>query len=337
MDPIVEQHGNHLKQEFQKDTEKIQRDMINLSSTIMNLPHTNEVEQVQKQMATLAEDYKMFDINTSEKINKHNLEYIEKLDRTRKDLLTQGTSQLTEKATEYLQENSVTKEEFNHLKNRIEKMIGSEIVGERLGLLHSVFDSTQLKTLSWQCKLINLLRGGLAPSAEEDSILANMIPKSTYPVFLKKLDALGVVETKKILSYYLKPEYEWLYNYTNDLTMLQQRLETVVKKEKEYHAYIQKNLNQIEDGLIFEYNEYELDVGRIDIICRDASGRSVGIELKYPAAKTSAKWQITEYKSKYIEKTGNQDARFILVAPEIPDNLKQLLEADGIEYKEIQF
>lgn len=333
---ILDKHGQ-LEQEVKNTTSSFQNRLENLSSTIMQLPHTNEVEIIQKQMETLLEDYKMFELNINEKINKHNLEYVEKLDKTRKDLLDISSEHLTQKALDHLSQNSVTKEEFDRLKNRLEKVIGSEIVGERLELLRSIFDSTQLKTLSWQCKLINLLKGGLAPAAEEDSIIANMIPKSSYSEFLKRLKDLGVVETKKITSYYLLPEYEWLYSYTYDLNLLQQRLETVVKKEREYHTYIRDNLHLVEEGLLFERDEYKLDVGLIDIICRDTNGCSVGIELKYPAAKTSVKWQITEYRTKYIEKTGLDNTRFILVAPAIPENLKDLLNTDGIEYKEIKF
>jgi len=39
----------------------------------------------------------------------------------------------------------------------------------------------------------------------------------------------------------------------------------------------------------------------------------------------------------YEEKTGRPDSRFILVAPKIPENLKRLLDDDGLEYREIEF
>jgi len=80
-----------------------------------------------------------------------------------------------------------------------------------------------------------------------------------------------------------------------------------------------------------------LATGKIDFICRDSNGKAVGLELKYPAASTSAKRQISGYKKDYEEKTGRSDSRFILIAPKIPENLKQLLVDDGLEYKEIEF
>ena len=46
------------------------------------------------------------------------------------------------------------------------------------------------------------------------------------------------------------------------------------------------------------------------------------------------KRQLAGYKSDYESKTG-KSSRFILIAPSIPDDLKESLKKDGLEYREI--
>jgi len=216
-------------------------------------------------------------------------------------------------------------------------MLGADEIAERLEILSSIFDSTQIKTLNWQCKLIRLLRGGLAPDAEEGQLVAEGIPKSSYEKFLKKLAEIGIAESKEVNMYSVMPDFEWIFSYTDNPDWLQKRLEGTVKKESEYQKFIRDNLNLVEEGLLLEQEQCELATGKIDFICRDSSGRAVGLELKYPAATTTVKRQIQGYKNDYEQKTGRTDSRFILVSPIIPENLKLLLVNDGLEYKEIAF
>ena len=53
--------------------------------------------------------------------------------------------------------------------------------------------STTIRVLNWQCKLIRLLRGGLAPDAEQDLIASEGIPESAFRKFLQRLVDHGVV------------------------------------------------------------------------------------------------------------------------------------------------
>lgn len=230
-----------------------------------------------------------------------------------------------------------SREEFEKLRERIESMLGVDELVERMEVLSHIFETSKINTLNWQCKLIKLLNGGLAPDAEEDQMISHGIPMSSYGKFLDKLLENGMIEQKKIDGYYLLPEYEWLYSYVENPDWLKNRLEGGIKKEREYHDFIKNNLNLIEEGLLLEQDEYELATGKIDFICRSSNSQAVGLELKYPAASTSAKRQILGYKNDYTQKTGRSDTRFILVAPKIPENLKLLLVQDGLEYKEISF
>ncbi len=63
----------------------------------------------------------------------------------------------------------------------------------------------------------------------------------------------------------------------------------------------------------------------------------MGLELKYPSAAIGVKRQILGYKNDYEQKSGRFDSRFIVIAPKIPEKLKELLGVDEIEYREIDF
>jgi len=89
-------------------------------------------------------------------------------------------------------------------------------------------------------------------------MISHGIPMSSYRKFLDKLSENGMIEQKKIDGYYLLPEYEWLYSYVENPDWLKNRLEGGIKKEREYHDFIKNNLDQIEEGLLLEQDEYDL-------------------------------------------------------------------------------
>jgi hypothetical protein len=303
----------------------------------VDLPHTNEVTALQENVKQICADFTVLKTTIDEEINKFRLGTTEDLNNTKKQMISTATEKVVEIATNHITQNTITREEFDNLKQRMEKMLGSDEISERMDVLLSIFDSSQIKTLNWQCKLIKLLRGGFAPDAEEDQLVAEGIPKTSYEKFLKKLADLGIIESKKINAHYLLPNFEWIFSYTDNPDWLQKRLEGTVKKENEYQKFIRDNLNQIEEGLLLEQEQYELATGKIDFICRDGNGKAVGLELKYPSAATAVKRQIQGYRTDYEQKTGRSDSRFIIVSPKIPENLKQLLEQDGFEFREIKF
>ena len=330
-----------LDPKIQYDVTRIQRELnvlaANLTAMQTNLPHTNEVTLMQDNVRKLCDDFTHLQTNLDEQMNKFKQVTTEDFHKTKDEMLKTATEKITEHASSHLGQNSVTKSEFENLKQRVEKMIGFDVVAERMEVLLSLFDSTQIKTINWQCRLIKMLDGGLAPDAEEELIVSRGIPKSSYEKFLKKLTEMGIAHSKSIQAYYLVSENEWIYSYIENPDLLQRRLELTVKKEKEYQNYIRDNMHLIEDGLLLENAEYQIATGKIDFICRDKTGRAVGLELKYPVATSSVKSQILGYKNDYNQKTGTTDTRFIVVAPLIPNNLKALLADDGIEYKEIEF
>ena len=308
-------------------------DLTNIRTSV---PHTNEITTIQQNMQNLCADFSDLKSRMEDDMDRFKRGTTEDLDKTRREMTDMAAADFKERVERAL-EASVSREEFDLIKTKIEKLAGSDEAAERMEELTSLFDSKQIKTINWQCKLIKLLRGGLAPDAEEDRIMSEGIPMTGYKTFLKKLVSEKFVERKDVSAFYMYPDREWLYSYVDNPDWLQKNLEAVVKKEKEYQEYLRHNLSLVEEGLLLVSSEYQLDTGKIDFLCRDRSGRDVGLELKYPAATTNAKRQVSGYRDDYARKTGRGGARFILVSPRMPDKLKGLLREDGLEYREIPF
>ena len=255
-------------------------------------------------------------------------------------MVTDAGQSVRDEAMEFLNKNSVKREEFERLAERVESELGADELAERFGILSKIFDTVQIKTLNWQCGLIRLLRGGLAPDAEGDTMVAAGIPKSTYDKFLKRLVSAGVVSEKSIPAFYMRPEFEWIYSYVDNPDFLRSRLANQARiktLEKNYHKYIKKNPHLIEKGLRVQESQYKLDTGPIDLLCRDSENRPVGVELKYPSATTAVVRQIGGYKADFKRKTNAANARFMVVSPSIPKNVESLLDGYDVEYREVAF
>ena len=323
------------------DVERIQKDMGSFSENLTNLklsiPHTNEVSNMQENVTKLCNDFSELKTTIDSQMDLFRLNTTEDLTKTKEEMLKNATLEITEFAGNHIKENSVDKEEFDNLKQRIEKLVGTDESSERVDILATLFDSLQIKVLNWQCGLFKLLRGGLSPESEEDHMIARGIPMTPGIKFLKKLEEQGIADSKKVNAYYLNPDYEWIYSYIDNPDWLQKRLVDKVKKEKDYQQFIKNNLGQIEDGLLLEESEYQLATGKIDFICRDTTGKVVGLELKYPAASTTVNRQLLGYKADYERKTGNKNTRFMIIAPKLPEKLKDLLTEEGLEFREINF
>ncbi len=102
-------------------------------------------------------------------------------------MVKNATEEIVKVANNQISENSVSREEFEKLRERIESMLGVDELVERMEVLSHIFETSKINTLNWQCKLIKLLNGGLAPDAEEDQMISHGIPMSSYSKFLDKL------------------------------------------------------------------------------------------------------------------------------------------------------
>ena len=257
-----------------------------------------------------------------------------------KKMVAEAGESVRDDAISFLNRNSVKREEFERLAERVESELGADEIAERIGLLAELFTSSQIKILNWQCRLVKLLRGGLAPDAEEDTMMAEGIPKNMYAKFLNGLIGAGVVSKRQISAFYLESEFEWIYSYVENPDFLRSRLanqERHKNLEKDYHEYVKNNPHLVEEGLRVQESQYRLDTGPIDLMCRDSNDRPVGVELKYPASTKAVLRQIGGYRAEFIKKTGVGNSRFIVVSPSIPKSVEDLLREHGVEMREIPF
>ena len=336
--------NNVITTENQMTIQKIQDQINSVTSSLNNLPRSNEVDLISEKLSSIEQNFEnlnenviMKQVSIDDKVSSMNREYSEKLSDVEKKILNETTKKILEKATIHISETSVNKEEFDRLKSRIENLIGAEIDAKRLHSLNMIFGDTERKdVLSWKCKTITLLKGGLAPQAEEDVLVSEGISLPKAKKFLKDLFDMGIVEQKKIESYWLNDDFQWLHKYMDDVELLIHRIKQTVRNEKNYEKYIKENFDQIEEGLIFEHEQYSFnDENIVDLVCVDKNGTKLFIELKYPLAKATDKFQLVRYREVYNNQGGS--ARFLLIAPSIPSIMQETLKSDDLEFREISF
>lgn len=124
-----------------------------------------------------------------------------------------------------------------------------------------------------------------------------------------------------------------------DEASIEDLVETSITLERDVETHLVRNLDSIEKGLRFVDRQVSVDVGRIDILAEDASGRRVVIELKVGQAKDSAVGQIARYLGWYGRQDGKRP-RGLLIASEFPEAVRYAAEAISdlslVEYK-VQF
>ncbi|MEM2619415.1 MAG: endonuclease NucS [Candidatus Hadarchaeales archaeon] len=99
--------------------------------------------------------------------------------------------------------------------------------------------------------------------------------------------------------------------------------------EAELRDFLCKHPEAIERGLSLEEGgvEYQTDVGRIDLLCRDENGHFVVVELKKTEASDKALGQLLRYMGWIKEKkAGGKKVRGILITHEFDENLDYALK-----------
>lgn len=95
--------------------------------------------------------------------------------------------------------------------------------------------------------------------------------------------------------------------------VLTEYVESSLSLERDLEDQIVSHLDVLEPGLTLVSRQETSDVGRLDLLARDAEGRMVIIELKAGEAKDSSIGQIARYIGWYAQKEG-KPPRAILVA-----------------------
>ncbi|WP_054076029.1 endonuclease NucS domain-containing protein [Comamonas testosteroni] len=96
--------------------------------------------------------------------------------------------------------------------------------------------------------------------------------------------------------------------------------------ERDLEDQIVSHLDVLEPGLTLVSRQEISDVGRLDLLARDAEGRTVIIELKAGEAKDSSIGQIARYIGWYAQKEG-KPPRAILVASGFAEPLRWAAKA----------
>lgn len=94
---------------------------------------------------------------------------------------------------------------------------------------------------------------------------------------------------------------------------LTEYVESSLSLERDVEDQIVSHLDVLEPGLTLVSRQESSEVGRLDLLARDAEGRTVIIELKAGEAKDSSIGQIARYMGWYGEKEG-KPPRAMLVA-----------------------
>lgn len=107
---------------------------------------------------------------------------------------------------------------------------------------------------------------------------------------------------------------------------LTEYVESSLSLERDLEEQIVSHLDVLEPGLTLVSRQESSEVGRLDLLARDAEGRTVIIELKAGEAKDSSIGQIARYIGWYGEKEGTAP-RAILVASGFPRQVRWAAKA----------
>jgi len=271
-------------------------------------------------------------------IDKGNRERIEKLTEITDEMEKDMKERIVAQAKKVISESSVSRQEFEDIERRLDKFVGDDTQVEKVERLSKLFNSQKLTVISWKCKMIQLLRNGVAPQIDEGKFVLNGIPPDAAKKFLKELMSNNIVDQREIDSYAISEEYLWMEQYVDKPVWLKEEFDKrdlKAKKEKEYQNWMKNNLDKIEVDLLKENREVRMKEGTIDFLCRDVSGKLVGLELKFPRATAHHVKQLLGYQRGIEKHEHEENFRGIMVAPEVSDKLKQVLEEHGLEYKKV--
>jgi RecB family endonuclease NucS len=96
------------------------------------------------------------------------------------------------------------------------------------------------------------------------------------------------------------------------------------------------NCDAIADGLRFVRREHPTDIGPVDLLCRDADGRAVAIEVKRRGEIDGVE-QLTRYLDRMNLDPMLRPVRGILVAQVVKPQARVLAESRGIEWVEVDY
>lgn len=187
--------------------------------------------------------------------------------------------------------------------------------GERLVIVKAdgtvmVHGGEKREPLNWQppgTKVKYTGEGGLSIEARRTS------PPETMHVHFRSIDALGI----------------FLLNDGAELNIVGEEADIVDK--------IEADPSIIEPGLRVVRREQATNSGYIDLLCEDASGTTVVVEVKRTAITHNAVYQLEAYLVDFKRKNHEARVRGILCAPRVTEMARTLLAEKGLEYRQVEY
>ena len=289
------------------------------------------------EIASIKENMMTFETNITEANNLKNITNYDNLERMITTHLKNVSEEIEKITDEKISNDVVVKDEFYELKNRVNKFLGNDDNESKILDLFDIIDSDQLKTIQWKCELLNFLKDGYVPEIHSN-LIKGIGSVSSRDKFIKLLQEKNIIVSDEIERHLINDDEYWMFEYTKNPFQLKTQFEKLKIREKEYQKFISKNVELVEPGLKIIEREYRLSTGPIDFLCYDKDGKEVGLELKYPKAKSDDIRQLDGYLNEYSRANEySHKIRGILVAPEISPNIIEKLSEYGLQGKEVQF
>lgn len=96
--------------------------------------------------------------------------------------------------------------------------------------------------------------------------------------------------------------------------------------EAHLEEYLRHHLEVIEPGLTLLGNQWEIEGGRIDLLCKDREGNHVIVELKVNGDDKTLVWQSIYYPLSYRKQQPQAKVRMILLTPDYPEYILLALQ-----------
>jgi endonuclease len=104
--------------------------------------------------------------------------------------------------------------------------------------------------------------------------------------------------------------------------------------EKELQALLAEHPTHLEDGLTCIQREFRTDLGPVDLLCRDAEGAAVAVEVKR-IGEIDGVEQLTRYLERLERDPLLRPVRGVLAATVVKPQARVLAESRGIDWVEI--
>jgi len=208
-----------------------------------------------------------------------------------------------------------------------------------------IYEGRALSQLDWGERFIMLKPdGAFLVHQERKTEPVNWQPPKSRSRALIKENHLILESHRRSPKELLEVEIEKIHFASFAMAEDYQELE-LAGYEKDMGDMIMKNPSIIESGFTPTAREYNTEHGFIDILGKDKEGNLMVLELKCRKAGINAVKQIRRYltdfqegDNQYLKEVGaeKKKIRGLLVAPDIGEDAKELLEEEGIEFKAVE-